>query len=144
VTGYRKIASFVGFLLTILIPTLASGHEIRPALLEIKETAPHHYNLLWRTPVMAGMRLPVVLGVPDARDLRTPAIEEFSDSLAERRWIDAGPQGLTGKRIEFVGLQLTITDVLVRVELLDGREWTTFARPSQPGSRLALRKLGLV
>jgi hydrogenase/urease accessory protein HupE len=132
VTGQLKIASIAGFLLVILIPTFASGHEIRPAFLEIRETAPHQYNLLWRTPVMAGMRLPVVLSIPEARNLRSPTVEEFSDSLVERRWIDAGPQGLTGKRIEFVGLQITITDVLVRVKLLDGREWTAFARPSQP------------
>jgi hypothetical protein len=30
-----------------------------------------------------------------------------------------------------VGLQGTITDVLVRVELLDGRKWTTIVHPSQ-------------
>ena len=37
-----------------------------------------------------------------------------------------------GKRIDFPGLQGTITDVLVRVELLDGRNWTTIVHPSQP------------
>ena len=39
---------------------------------------------------------------------------------------------MAGRRIDFVGLQLTITDVLVHVALLDGRSWTTIARPSQP------------
>jgi hypothetical protein len=61
-----------------------------------------------------------------------PAIEELADSLVERRWIDAGPNALAGRRIEFAGLQLTITDVLVCVEMLDGRTWTTIARPSHP------------
>ena len=55
----------------------------------------------------------------------------------ERRWIDAGPNGLAGKRIEFPGLQFTITDVLVRVELLDGRKWTTIVHPSQPWVEIA-------
>ena len=64
-------------------------------------------------------------------------MQELADSLVERRWIDAGPDGLAGKRIEFVGLQLTITDVLVRVEMLDGRSWTTIARPSQPWVEIA-------
>ena len=59
-------------------------------------------------------------------------MQELADSLVERRWIDAGPGGLAGKRIEFPGLQFTITDVLARVELQDGRSWTTIARPSQP------------
>ena len=94
--------------------------------------------MLWRTPVLAGMRLPVVLKIPgDVKNLKEPIIEELADSLVERRWIDAGPNGLAGRRIEFVGLQLTITDVLVRVEMLDGRNWTVIARPSQPWIEMA-------
>jgi hydrogenase/urease accessory protein HupE len=94
--------------------------------------------VLWRTPVLAGMRLPVMLKIPDdIRNLKEPSVQELADSLVERRSIDAGPQGLAGKRIEFVGLQLTITDVLVRVEMLDGRTWTTIARPSQPWVEIA-------
>ncbi|MGC1834743.1 MAG: hypothetical protein WA714_16915, partial [Candidatus Acidiferrales bacterium] len=64
----------------------------------------------------------VVLKLPDnVRDVREPSAQELSDSLVERRWVDAGPNGLGGKQIEF------ITDVLVRVEMLDGRRWTTSA-----------------
>ena len=116
----------------------ASAHETRPAYLEIKETSPGQFLVLWRTPLMAGMRLPVVLKLPDnVRDLREPSVQELSDSLVERRWVDAGPDGLAGKRIEFSGLQMTITDVLVRVEMLDGRKWTTIVHPSQPWMEIA-------
>src|SRR5262245_11738749 len=114
------------------------AHEARPAYLEIKETAPGRFSVLWRTPVLAGMRLPVGLNLPDdVRNLNEPIVEELYDSLLERRSIDAGLNGLAGKRIEFVGLQLTITDVLVRVETLDGRHWMTIARPSQPWVEIA-------
>ena len=96
----------------------ALAHEARPAYLEIKETAPGRYDVLWRTPVLSGMRLPVALRLPDAvRNVKEPTVQELTDSLLERRTIDAGPGGLAGKRIEFPGLQATITDVLVRVEL---------------------------
>jgi hydrogenase/urease accessory protein HupE len=64
--------------------------------------------------------------------LSEPDVEELADSVVERRTIDAGVSGLSGKRIEFIGLQLTITDVLVRVEMLDGRKWTSMVHPSQP------------
>ena len=37
----------------------AWAHEARPAYLEIKETAPGQFSVLWRTPVLAGMRLPI-------------------------------------------------------------------------------------
>ena len=116
----------------------AWAHEARPAYLEIKETAAGQFSVLWRTPLLSGMRLPVILKVPDnARNVKEPTLQELADSLVERRWIDAGPEGLSGKRIEFVGLQGTITDVLVRIEMLDGRKSTTIARPSQPWVELA-------
>ena len=118
---------------TLLFVPAIWSHEARPAYLEIRETALSQYSVLWRTPVLAGMRLPISLKLPDdVKNLREPRVEELADSLVERRWIDAGPDGLAGKRIEFPGLQLTITDVLVRVEMLDGRKWTTIVHPSQP------------
>ena len=116
----------------ILGVTSAQAHEARPAYLELTETAPNQFNVLWRTPVLAGMRLPIVLSIPNVKDVRPPVMEELGDSHVERRSIDARPAGLAGKHIEFVGLQLTITDVLVRIEMLDGRKWTVIARPSQP------------
>jgi len=131
------------WLLTVLVVLLAAipaamAHESRPAFLEIQETAPGQYTLLWRTPMLAGRHLPVVLQLPDdVRSLREPVVQTLSDSLLERRWIDAGPEGLAGKRIDFPGLQFSITDVIVRVELLDGRTMQMIARPSQPWIELA-------
>ena len=124
----------VGVLLLVMCTTPPVwADEARPAYLELKEIAAGRFNVLWRTPVMAGMRLPIVLMLPaDVRNLQAPAVEELADSIVERTTIDAGPKGLSGKRIEFAGLQVLITDVLVRVEMLDGRTWTTIARASQP------------
>lgn len=128
----------VAVLVGLLAAAAASAHEARPAYLEITETAAGQFSLLWRTPVLAGMRLPVALRLPnDVRNQKDTVVQELADSLVERRWIDAGPDGLAGQRIEFPGLQLTITDVLVRVELLDGRTWTTIVRPSQPWLEMA-------
>jgi hypothetical protein len=121
-----------------LMPLASFAHEARPAYLEIKETAPGQFSLLWRTPVLAGMRLPLALQMPEGvRNVKPPEVDELADSLVERRWIDAGPNGLAGKRIEITGLQLTITDALVRVELLDGRTIQAIARPSQPWVEIA-------
>ena len=114
------------------------AHESRPAYLEINETAPGRYSVLWRTPVMSGMRLPVALKFPDdVRNVTEPTVQELTDSLLERRVIDAGASGLAGKQIEFVGLQATITDVLVRVQILDGTYSTMLVRPSKPWAEIA-------
>lgn len=118
--------------------SVAHAHESRPAYLEIEEVRPGQYDVVWRTPVLAGARLPVVLRLPEGvRNLREPVVQKLADSLLERRWIDAGPEGLAGQRIEFPGLQLTITDAVARVKLLDGRSWMAIARPSQPWVEIA-------
>jgi len=140
-------ASFALLVFVFICVATASAHEARPAYLELKETAPGQFTVLWRTPVLAGMRLPIGLQLPDdVKDVRQPTVEELADSLLERHWIDAGTNGLAGKRIEFPGLQATITDVLVRVELLDGRKWTTIVHPSQPWVEMAASQtwLGVV
>ena len=139
-TGGRRIAGYLATVLLVLLAGLpaARAHESRPAYLEIKETAPGQYTVLWRTPVLAGVRLPLVLTLPEnVTNVKPPVVQELTDSLVERRWIDAGPNGLAGKRVEIRGLQFTITDALVRVELLDGRTVQTIVRPSRPWVEIA-------
>jgi hydrogenase/urease accessory protein HupE len=130
----RLEVALIGLLAALMLPLpIARAHEVRPAYLQIDEVGPGRYQLLWRTPVLSGMRLPVVLRLPDeARDVVAPGAQELSDSRVERHVIEVGVQGLAGKRIEFVGLQATVTDVLVRVQMLDGTHSSTLVRPSQP------------
>lgn len=127
----RRLAGLI-LGLALALPA-ARAHEIRPAYLDLKETAPGQYDVLWRTPVLSGMRLPLALQMPeDVRNLREPQVDELTDSLVERRWVDAGPGGIEGKRIDFPGLQLSITDVLVRIERLNGAHSTDLIHPSRP------------
>jgi hydrogenase/urease accessory protein HupE len=110
----------------------AAAHDARPAYMQVTEVAPQRYEILWRTPVLSGMRLPVVLRFPDStRNVTEPVVRELSDSLVERRTIET-TGSLTGTRIDIVGLQATITDALVRVQMLDGTYSTTLVRPSKP------------
>jgi hypothetical protein len=130
---FGRRGCLVGLALGFLATTAASAHESRPAALEIQELPGGRYLFLWRTPVLSGMRLPVLLKLPEGvRVVAEAAPQDLPGSRLERREIDPGPGGLAGKRIEFPGLQLTITDVLVRVEMLDGRKTATIVRPSQP------------
>ncbi|HRI91805.1 MAG TPA: HupE/UreJ family protein [Accumulibacter sp.] len=120
-----------------VVPPGARAHETRPAYLEINETAPGRYDVLWRTPVLSGRPLPIVLKFAEGtHNVTEPARRELSDSLLERRVIDA-PGGLAGTRIDIVGLQATITDVLVRVQMRDGAHSTTLVHPSQPWLEIA-------
>lgn len=130
-SGLRVLALLAFF--NCLAMGRVDAHESRPAYLEVKETAPGQYSVLWRTPVLSGNQLLVTLKLPEGvEETETKIVQQLADSRVERRWIDAGPDGLKGKQIEFVGLQFTITDVLARFEFLDGRELTLIARPSHP------------
>jgi hydrogenase/urease accessory protein HupE len=131
----------LGLIAALLLPvSTACAHEVRPAYLQIDEVGSGRYQLLWRTPVLSGMHLPVVLRLPDdVRNVTGPTQQELSDSVVERGIIDGGIEGLAGKRIEFAGLQATVTDVLVRVQMLDGTHSTTLVRPSQPWVDIATR-----
>ena len=123
----------VWLLLLWFMGLTAMAHESRPAYLEINETTAGRYDVMWRTPVLSGMRLPIALKFADGvRSVVEPVESELNDSLIERRIIDAGPTGLVGQRIEFIGLQASITDVLVRVSRLDGSLTTTLVHPAQP------------
>lgn len=123
------------------MPPAAEAHESRPAYLQIREVAPARYDVLWRTPVNSGMPLPVMLRLPEAaRNTADPIVQRLNDSTVERRRIELPEGDLAGQRIDFVGLQATITDVLVRVSWLDGRQSTEIVRPARPWIELSDRQ----
>ncbi|WP_340109981.1 HupE/UreJ family protein [Pikeienuella sp. HZG-20] len=116
----------------LMAPGQVSAHEVRPAYLQIDQIGKDRFSVLWRTPVLSGQRLPVLPRFSDGVKVITgPSERELSDSLIERSIIESDG-GLSGRTISFVGLQATITDVLVRVKFQDGAINTRFVRPSQP------------
>jgi hydrogenase/urease accessory protein HupE len=137
-------SAFLGIVLAALAFLQgATAHEARPAYMEVTEIGPHRYQIVWRTPLLSGMRLPVALRFSEnIRNVTEPALRELPDSLIERRIVESDG-GLTGTRIEIVGLQATITDVLVRAQMLDGSFSTTLVRPSKPWIEIATSRSSL-
>ncbi len=133
---------FLALLAALCLATGAQAHEVRPAYLQIDQTGPDRYAVIWRTPLLSGMPLPVVLTLPtEIRTISGPGRQEMPGSTIERRLIEV-PGGLAGKRIDFVGLQATITDVLARVTI-DGQTTTTMIRPAQPWLEVAAEQSAL-
>ena len=120
------------FFVLLTLASAALAHDARPAYLEIRELPSERYEVLWRTPVLAGNPLAVVVKFPEAmRNVTEPRTQQLSDSMVER-WVIELPGGLAGRRIEFPGLQAVIADVLVRVQGANGSITMLRARPSQP------------
>jgi hydrogenase/urease accessory protein HupE len=134
VAGWRVVRPTVALaVLAALGAEAVDGHELQPAYLEITEVAPSRYDVLWRMPLVAGRPLPVALEFPEpCTNVTEPRTQFLPDATVQRRVIDAPDDAMKGRRILFVGLAATRTDVLVRATLYDGTEWTVVARPAQP------------
>ena len=123
-------------LLFIFLAAFASGlsaHEVRPAYLELRETAPETYDVLWKVPARGGnMRLSLQIEFPADTANVTTSRTLFANEASTERWSVRRPNGLTGGEIRIAGLATTMTDVLARVEGLDGTSQVTRLTPSSP------------
>jgi hydrogenase/urease accessory protein HupE len=118
-----------GIGLFVFLVSLASAHEMRPSYLEIRETAPATYELLWKLPVRGDRRLPLAPRLPDPCRKLAPAASYAAAGAQVTRWTVRCDGGLAGQRVEIAGLDNTFTDVLARVEHLDGAVQTVRIKP---------------
>jgi hydrogenase/urease accessory protein HupE len=121
----------LAFLITIA--STALGHEVRPAYLEIRETAPKTYDVLWKVPGRGGnLRLGLYVELPaGCVNLSEPRPSVVNNAFIER-WTMKRPGGLAGGTIHIAGLSATMTDVLVRLERLNGTTQVRRLTPSAP------------
>ncbi len=117
--------------LLIALQNPVKAHEVRPAYLRITETAPDHYETLWRVPARGDLRLGIYLEMPE-KCQRDGAQLNWSDGRAfveKNRWtcID----GLAGGVIRISGLDALMTDALARFERLDGTTQIVRLTPSE-------------
>jgi hypothetical protein len=97
-------------------PTSAESHELRPALLEIREAGEQTFDVLWKVPGRGDRRLALYVRFPESCEaLGRPVVYASGDAFIER-WKVVCPDGLVGETITVDGLATTMTDVLVRLE----------------------------
>ena len=109
------------------------GHELRPAYLQVRETAAESYDVFWKVPGRGEtLRLGLYVQVPDGCNNVSEPRGFFADNAFIERWSMHCPGGLTGRRIRIIGLAATLTDVLVRLERLDASAQVTRLMPSEP------------
>jgi hydrogenase/urease accessory protein HupE len=110
-----------------------SAHEVRPAYLELHQTTADTYDVLWKVPGLGkDMRLGLYVELPDnCTILGNPRTSMMNQAFTER-WTIKCEGGLSGKLIRIDGLSATTTDVLVRLELMDGSTQVTRLTPASP------------
>src|SRR6185369_17987228 len=108
-------------LFLLLFSATAVAHEVRPAYLELRQTGPETYDVLWKVPGRGeNLRLGLYAELPSACTNTSRPQATMTNNAYTERWSATCPGGLTGGRILIVGLSATKTDVLVRIERLDG------------------------
>ncbi len=109
----------------------AFGHEVRPGYLEIRETAAENFAILWKMPTRNGMRLPLEPRLPEnCTEIGTRFGYEAPGAVIER-WTVGCEGGIVGHEVAIDGLVVTLTDVLLRFEPLEGGVQTARLRPNK-------------
>jgi len=127
----RRSVLFV--VLGILLAGKVYAHELRPAYLQLHQTGPDTYDVLWKVPAVGDtMRLSLYVELPQACSNLKESHGLFADNAYTQQWSVECRGGLAGSTVRIAGLTATLTDVLVRVERLDGSSQVTRVMSSSP------------
>jgi len=119
--------------LLLLCPGAVDAHELRPAYLQLREVSPNTFDVLWKVPARGDyLRLGLYVRLPETcRNVTEPRAFMTGSAYVER-WRVVADEGLAGAVVSVDGLSSTLTDVLVRVEFLDGATQMTRLVPASP------------
>ena len=118
-------------LVQYLIVGVSFAHESRPAYLEVTESQVNAFDITWRRPARGEMVLSMQPVFPEHCQTQGGVANYFSQGAHVQRWtLQCNSTGLVGHSIYIEGLVQTITDVLVRVQLLDGTSHTQILKPN--------------
>jgi hydrogenase/urease accessory protein HupE len=121
---------FVAFAMLLGHP--AQTDELRPGYLELRQTAPDTYSMLFKIPALGDdLRLGIYVRLPEGtHDVAPPRAAFNGGAYTERRTIRRSG-GIAGQTVSIEGLSVTSTDVLVRIENLGGATQTERLSPAK-------------
>jgi HupE/UreJ protein len=114
---YSTLLALAGLLLAVP----AHAHRLSPAYFGLTETGPGIYDVQWKVSISGGLAAALEPKVPDGCTL-TEEIRSYvvNDDVRFQHGALSCPGGVGGREFTVDGLALTQTDVLLRVEYLDG------------------------
>ncbi len=124
--------------LALLLPATAFAHEVRPALLQITQGGPAHYQVLWKQPTLGDVAIRLEPHLSGGTLEAQPSDQFAAPGYLVKTWSVDGTVPLDGQTVTIEGLEQTITDVLVRVTTADGRKVDAVIVPQHPSLRLEL------
>lgn len=98
----------------------AVAHEVRPAYLEIRETGPEQYGILWKTPARGNATIRLAVALPETCAETAPPVSINDGAANTVRWSVRCTGGLAGKEVRIAGLERTMVETIARFERLGG------------------------
>ena len=123
--------------LVVLLATLACGgpalaHRLSPAFFGLTETVADTFDVQWKVSISGGLAAVLEPQVPEGCSLAEQVRTYVVDDVRFQHASLACPGGLAGKEFTVSGLPQTQTDVLLRVDYLDGTASNQRLTPSTP------------
>jgi hydrogenase/urease accessory protein HupE len=122
--------------LTAFVPLKLPAHELHPGFLELRETQANRFAVVWKQPSVGLARMQIAPVFPDTCRQRG----EVRTERVGIAWISTTSlecsQGLGGQTIAIDGLEAYSTDVLLRVQRLDGGVETHVIKAVEPSVTL--------
>jgi len=132
-SSLNRINLLVVWIICLLSPAITHAHESRPAYLEITEVQQDSYDITWRRPARGDRVLAMQPVFPERCEVQGNVANYLSSGAHTSRWsLVCNETGLVDQTIAIDGLAQTITDVLVRIQLLDGITQTQILKPNAP------------
>lgn len=135
----KTILAFLCVFAALFVGRGASAHEVRPAYLEIDQTAPTSYRVTWKQPTMGDVAIHLVPHISNGWLKKQPADQYAAGGFLIRTWKVSAPSpaALEGQAVFIEGLKDTITDTFVRIKLSGNRQFDTILRPDSPSFRIS-------
>jgi hydrogenase/urease accessory protein HupE len=126
------VAFILGCLLQAIVAPPAAAHELRPAYLDIRETAADEFAVVWKVPARGDLRLGLYVRMPHTCKPRGEAVGTIEGGAFFERWSMICASGIKGHGIAIDGLRSTLTDALARIEYGDGSTQIARLTPEAP------------
>ena len=128
-----RAASLVAALAAALLVWPAFAHRLSPAFFGLTETAPGVYAVQWKVSISGGLASALEPKVPQGCSL-TGGVRTYvvNEDVRFQHGTMSCPGGIGGRELRVDGLELTQTDVLLRVDYLDGSASNQRLTPAAP------------
>ena len=128
------------FLACLLAAGTAGADQLRPGILDIRETQPGWFQVTWKLPLVGGRMPPLTPRLPAALEpVGPPTRRQTPVAIIESASFRLEGGSLLGATISIEGTEAVATDVILQLHLADGTHHSTVLRPHAPSFTVPAR-----